>query len=401
MRVVIVLPLLTIKGGPQRFVIELAEALRERGHSVYLYSFLYSQDTFRCDTKYIKTFFKELHFPLKTFTLRLIRKLLRVLQERQGKLDPRIMGIPSSIFVVPMLALLSYMKVKPHVVLINSGHMLIGILKPFLRNTKIICFYHNPPISLSANMRLIRKILYVVDKFTLLKCIPVANSSYTSNEIKRTFGVRPHVLNLGVNISRFSALERKTCNDKVLFYLSSFGPPRRQKFLIELLSKVLKEIKEVKLILAGRFNPGYKGYYLELLRTIKKCKISASVEMYINPSEDKVLELFSRATIYLNPALEHFGINILEAMAAGLPVIVYKEGGQLDFVKHGVNGFIAGDDINEWVRYTLQLLTNNELYEKMVKVAKETAIKFSWDKVAERFERLIQYFVREECNETS
>ncbi|HID08848.1 TPA: glycosyltransferase, partial [Candidatus Micrarchaeota archaeon] len=127
---------------------------------------------------------------------------------------------------------------------------------------------------------------------------------------------------------------------------------------------------------------------------IKKYNLSNNVEIYVNPSEGKVLELFSRATIYLNPALEHFGINILEAMAAGLPVIVYKEGGQLDFVRHGINGFIAGDNADEWVGYILQLLTDSKLYEKMAKATKETAIKFSWDRVAERFERLIQYFVK-------
>lgn len=392
LRIVIILPLLNVKGGPQRFVIELAKGLARRNHIVYVYSFLPSQNVFEANIKYVATLSERSTVLLKTL-IRLAKRILGVLQRKQRKLDPHIVGVPSSVFIVPILTLISYLNIRPQVILINSGHTFMGILKPFLKNAKVICFYHTHPASMDVSTKLIKKILYIVDKFTLLKCIPLTNSSYSSNRIRSVFGVRPSVLHLGVNISKFSTLKKKK-GEKILFYLSAFRPHRRQIFLIELISKILRELKGVKLILAGRLDPGYEDYYLKLLNIIKKYNLSNNVEIYVNPSEGKVLELFSRATIYLNPALEHFGINILEAMAAGLPVIVYKEGGQLDFVRHGINGFIAGDNADEWVGYILQLLTDSKLYEKMAKATKETAIKFSWDRVAERFERLIQYFVK-------
>lgn len=43
---------------------------------------------------------------------------------------------------------------------------------------------------------------------------------------------------------------------------------------------------------------------------------------------------------YLFPSLEPFGIAPVEALAAGCPVIAYKEGGSLDYIKNGENGLL-------------------------------------------------------------
>ena len=44
------------------------------------------------------------------------------------------------------------------------------------------------------------------------------------------------------------------------------------------------------------------------------------------------------ATAYLFPSQEPFGIAPVEALAAGCPVIAYKKGGALDYIKDGKNG---------------------------------------------------------------
>ncbi|QQS18915.1 glycosyltransferase [Candidatus Saccharibacteria bacterium] len=54
---------------------------------------------------------------------------------------------------------------------------------------------------------------------------------------------------------------------------------------------------------------------------------------------DAVLEEeFSRAEGLLFPGLEDFGITPVEAMAAGMPVIAYKAGGSLDYIRPNVTG---------------------------------------------------------------
>lgn len=65
-----------------------------------------------------------------------------------------------------------------------------------------------------------------------------------------------------------------------------------------------------------------------------------------------------RAGVYLSTSKETFGIGILEAMTAGVPVLGWDFGGNSFLVKHGVNGYLAkpGDfeDLCEGLLYCLK-----------------------------------------------
>ena len=58
-----------------------------------------------------------------------------------------------------------------------------------------------------------------------------------------------------------------------------------------------------------------------------------------------ILDAFSRADAYAQPSVrESFGIAALEARTAGLPVLVRKESGSVQFVQDGVTGLVVADD---------------------------------------------------------
>jgi hypothetical protein len=64
------------------------------------------------------------------------------------------------------------------------------------------------------------------------------------------------------------------------------------------------------------------------------------------PNSPELIRLYQESDVFVLPSLgECFGIATIEAMAAGLPVIVSDAGGTADIVEHGENGFItrAGD----------------------------------------------------------
>lgn len=59
------------------------------------------------------------------------------------------------------------------------------------------------------------------------------------------------------------------------------------------------------------------------------------------------------------------GIVLLEAMAAGLPVVAVHASGVCDVVKDGINGYMTGMDVNEWEEKIEQILDIQSIKEKM------------------------------------
>lgn len=88
-----------------------------------------------------------------------------------------------------------------------------------------------------------------------------------------------------------------------------------------------------------------------------------------------------RAAVYLSTTKETFGIGVLEAMAAGVPVLGFRHGGNVDLIEHGVNGYLARpgdmDDLAAGLDYCLKhraVLGRN---------GQTLAQRWTWEKVAE------------------
>lgn len=97
---------------------------------------------------------------------------------------------------------------------------------------------------------------------------------------------------------------------------------------------------------------------------------------------DQMKQLVQGASVYLATVKETFGIGILEAMAAGVPVLGYAHGGILDLVQHGVNGYLAQpwnqEDLAQGLAYCLQ-------HRKVLGAnGREMAREWTWERVAEQ-----------------
>lgn len=87
-------------------------------------------------------------------------------------------------------------------------------------------------------------------------------------------------------------------------------------------------------------------------------------------------ECYASADVFVMPSrTETFGIVILEAMAAGLPVAAFPVTGPIDLVKSGVTG-VLDEDIEVAARAALGLDRSN---------VRARALEFSWDNAARLF----------------
>lgn len=111
--------------------------------------------------------------------------------------------------------------------------------------------------------------------------------------------------------------------------------------------------------------------------------INISKNLTIYPRQNDVAPFYNRASLVLNLSnkklfIETFGLTALEAMSAGLPVIVPTEGGIAEMVENGVNGYkIDVQNLNSITECIDQMLSNQELYTKLSDNALRYAEKYN------------------------
>jgi glycosyltransferase involved in cell wall biosynthesis len=98
------------------------------------------------------------------------------------------------------------------------------------------------------------------------------------------------------------------------------------------------------------------------------------------------MQFYNQASVVLNLSdktqfVETFGLTALEAMSAGLPVIVPTEGGIAEMVENGVNGYkIDVQNLNE-ITHRIQTLFNDKcLYVKLSENAYHYSLGYSEEK---------------------
>ena len=93
------------------------------------------------------------------------------------------------------------------------------------------------------------------------------------------------------------------------------------------------------------------------------------------------------------------GIVLLEAMAAGNPVVALDASGVRDIVANGENGFLTGGDAADWAGRVAELVTNEALQHQMRANAVRTAMQYTEDEIARRAEQYYKKVCRKMSEE--
>jgi len=177
-----------------------------------------------------------------------------------------------------------------------------------------------------------------------------------------------------------------TVDNPTILYVGRISRDKGIQYLIKVVPQILKDFPAAKFVVVGQ---DY-GYLDALIHLAEKLKVSQSL-FFTGPLSDKELvEAYSSADLFVLPSeLEAFGIVLIEAMSAGVPVIASNCGGMPCVVQDGVNGFLFNvGDVKDLTVKIKKVLSNKNLSKKLVENGRKTARKYMVGNVVEQLEKL-------------
>ncbi|HMS23209.1 MAG TPA: glycosyltransferase [Candidatus Saccharibacteria bacterium] len=169
----------------------------------------------------------------------------------------------------------------------------------------------------------------------------IANSTFTCNQIKKYYHRDSTVIHPPVEIGKFllSANGSQLSARNGFIITGRHVPYKRFDLAIEACNqlqlplKVLgtgPETKKLKRLAGPTID--FKGYV----------------------SDQEIVTLLQSAEAFIFPGLDDFGIAPVAAMAAGTPVIAYKDGGSLDYIVEGKTGLFFNKQTSSSLETALQ-----------------------------------------------
>lgn len=233
-----------------------------------------------------------------------------------------------------------------------------------LIKTPVVHTIHNPLYS--TNKRDSR--LFIFEKYKNNNFVTISNSQKRLSRVK----INSVTIYNGIRIEEFK-----------------FNPNPKNHFIwcaridkykgIENAIEIAKRAK-IELVLAGRLDPSQTEYFKKRI----KPHLGKQIKYIGEYSREEKSDFFGQAKALLYPIEWHepFGLNMVEAMACGTPVIAFNKGSVPEIVKNGKTGFVVKniqeavravkniekikrEDCRKWVEenFTTELMTKN--YEKL------------------------------------
>ena len=227
----------------------------------------------------------------------------------------------------------------------------------------------------------------------------IADSHYLANQIKTKFHIASQkiaVIHCGADVDllkpgpKNSSLIKKwkLTNRVVILYLGLFIKRKNPSFLIKVFARLKQLHPRIKLIMIGK---GPEENNLKILT--QKLKLTPDI-IFPGPQYGlNKLAYYRTADIFAFPSHnEGFVLSILEAMSAGLPLVVPRAVSFPEAVTHGVNGYLCRPrSLKDWIRHLSGLIRHKKLRQTMSRQARRRAIKdFSWKVCAQKLAKSYQ-----------
>jgi glycosyltransferase involved in cell wall biosynthesis len=254
----------------------------------------------------------------------------------------------------------------------------------------------------------VNKLPYIIFDFftrkkTALDADAVIVNSKNEHADALRYGVHKNKLHLipsGVDVEKY--LPKNKTDDKItVLFVGRITRNRNLEPIIKASAIVRKKRPDQKILfkIVGsevKTSSTSKGGYLEDLKKLAYQLNVQDIVEFSGPLYDNILiECYRTADIFVYTSLsENFGQPILEAGAAGTPIICTNVGIAPEIIKNNINGFIVKGEPEEIAKRIIELFDKNkrEIFGKITRgIVKKN---FDWENILKKYVELYKSLLK-------
>jgi len=230
--------------------------------------------------------------------------------------------------------------------------------------------------------------------------VVLTNGDHVSRWIREVYGVENRVCSAGCHPIPLEVLEYATrwsgqihvngwtIPKPYVLLTNRHSPMKRFEYALWALKTIRRTAANVSLVITGQ-----ETEYTDKLRyLVDGLGLSHAVHFVGLVTEIDLARLYENAAVYVYPSPEEdFGMGIVEAMAAGTPVVAWNNGGPTVTVRDGITGFLVEPyDTEAFAERLLRLVSYPQVAEDMGRAGHSRARQlFSYERHVELLEQAL------------
>jgi phosphatidylinositol alpha-mannosyltransferase len=353
-------------GGVVNHIFYLDKEFRRLGHDVRIIAAC-SEDVGDVPSQVIKVSGSIAHIPFAgsvgriTLSPRVYRRVKKILKQEQFDVihihEPLTPALP--------LAVLRHVPLSPRSVVVGTFHAYRESLHPGYEYVK--------PIFEPFFNRLDGRIVVSEVVRDLL-------ASYFPDDYR--------IIPNGIDLERFGdpalrPIEQFDDEKLNILFVGRLEKRKGFKYLLRAFAQVRKAVPQARLMVVGAFDKEDKEPFVLYAREHRL----RNVRFIGYVSEEDLPRYYRTCHVFCAPStgFESFGIVLLEAMAAGKPIVASNIDGYRGVLEDGREGLLVHPE-DEWLlaKALIRLLKDPALRESMGRQGRVKATDYSWDKVAQQ-----------------
>lgn len=264
-----------------------------------------------------------------------------------------------------------------------------------------IATIHSSEVTLMKRLPLGRRISkFIIDNTDIMVSVSSHRIdellSFTYGENGNTPAKRIEIIPMGVNLSEFARKEPSYADTLkkgfCILFVGRFVEVKGCEYLIEAFKAVAGKTDDASLVMVGSGSLETK-----LRAMVKDLGIGERVRFEGYVEHSRIAGYYYSCDVVVFPSIvdssgfeEGLPVVLLEALAAGKPIIATRTKGVMEAIQEGYNGLLVDPKSSKQIEGAISTLLNDEsLRKSLSKNAAESAKKYDWNRIADRYHELI------------